>query len=77
MAESAQSQSPPADGINAENNHLPGDPIVNVNRPRNNTNTNNANNNGNQQQQQQQQQQQPVRRTFIYVDLKINHFISF
>ncbi|CAG9799451.1 unnamed protein product [Chironomus riparius] len=37
------------DGINPENNHAAGDPIVN-NRPRNN-NTNNNNNNANQQQQ--------------------------
>lgn len=49
MAEPQQQN--PTDGINPDNNHMAGDPIVN-NRPRNN-NTNNAN-----------QQQQPVR--YIY-----------
>lgn len=74
MAESAQSQqqhppTPAADGINAENNHLPGDPVVNVNRPRNN-NTNNANNNGN-------QPQQPVRTYFLIFFLNTHHSFHF
>lgn len=74
MAESPEFQQQPSqpsahhlptfpEGVNPENNHLPGDPIVN-NRPRNNNNNNNStnnnnngNNNGNPQ---QQQQQQPV-----------------
>lgn len=61
------------EGINPENNHLPGDPIVN-NRPRNNNTNANANNNGNQQQ--QQQQQQPVRSINIFM-LFILIFYSF
>jgi len=46
MAEPQQQN--PTDGINPDNNHMAGDPIVN-NRPRNNNTNNNAN------------QQQPVR----------------
>ena len=45
MAEPQQQN--PTDGINPENNHMAGDPLIN-NRPRNNNNAN-------------QQQQQPVR----------------
>lgn len=51
MAEPVQAPAP--EGINAENNHMAGDPIVNNNRPRNN-NANNAN------------QQQPVSKFCIF-----------
>lgn len=71
MAEPQQQN--PTEGINPENNHMAGDPIVN-NRPRNNNNNNTNNNNNN------ANQQQPVRyktNKTVLTFFRINDLLSY